>query len=178
MARLVALMLWVFGGRGAALAEGLPEAARQRIAENKTAFLEAAATAINWFDDARGIDAAAIDDFIASERAARRADVYGLLLSADLTADSAISGDEVVRIAPSLSPRLRGRLIARAAAADGNGDGTVDAAELELFAEAEALRLVPDKDREDLRLILLFDSDGDGWVSFAEVKAGLAGIAA
>lgn len=170
------LGLGLFAGMG--LADGLTPDARQRISDDKGAFLEAAATALNWFGDSRGLNAAAIDDFIAAERAARRADVMQVLLAADLNADGAVSAAEVARLAPGLSPHARGRLIARQAQADRDGDATVDSAELQGFARFEAIRLVPDKRAEDLRLILLFDADGDGWVSFAEVKTAVAGIAA
>lgn len=125
----VLAVFWIWLGlfAGACLAQGLSSDARQRIVDDKSAFLEAA---------------------------------------------------EVARLSPSLSPHARGRLIARQAQAHVNGNGTVDAAELQGFARFEALRLVPDKRAEDLRLILLFDADGDGWVSFAEVKTAVAGIAA
>ena len=176
MLRFAVLFLLLLAGL--ARAEGLTAEARQRIAADRVDFLDAAATAIAWFGDPRGLDAAAIDDFIAAKRAARRADVYGLLLAADLSADGWVSQAEVARLAPGLSPQRRGRLIARAAAADGDGDGRTSPAELAAFAAAEALRLVPDKDRDDLRLMLLFDADGDGWVSFAEVQTGIADIAA
>lgn len=160
-----------------AVAQGLTDEGRARIAEDRGAFLDAASTAIAWFGDARGLNAAAIDDFIAAERAERRAGVTQVLMAADLSADGAVTAAEVARIAPGLSPSARGKLIARQAQADSNGDGTVSPPELQSFARSEALRLVPEKRAEDLRLLLLFDQNGDGWLAFDEVRRGIADIA-
>ncbi len=177
MFRILAVLAIIPIAQGAA-AQGLTDEMRARIARDRGAFLDAASTAIAWFGDDRGLNAAGIDDFIADERAERRAGVMQMLLAADLSADGALGRDEVARIAPSLSPTARGKLIARHDQADLNGDGTVSGAEMTGFAAAEAQRLVPDKRAEDLRLMLLFDQDGDGWVSFAEVKRAIAEISA
>ena len=161
-----------------ASAQGLTDAQRARIAEDRGMFLDAASTAIAWFGDARGLNGAAVDDYIAAERAARRADVVALIMAADLSADGAVSAAEVARVVPSMTAHARGKLIARHDMADVDASGVVTAAEVSRFAMGEALRLVPDKRASDLRLLLVFDADDDGWVTFAEVKKGIADISA
>jgi Ca2+-binding EF-hand superfamily protein len=141
-------------------------------------FLDEAATAIARFGDPRGMDRAAIADFIAAERAGRRADVFDMLLSADLSGDGIISATEVVRVLPSLTPSARGRLTARHDLADADGDCAVSGDELTRFAQSEALRLVPEKREEDLRALMIFDGNKDGWVSYDEAKEGIADIGA
>lgn len=177
MVRVMLVLGMILAAHGVA-AQGLTDEMRARIADDRGAFLDAASTAIAWFGDDRGLNAAGIDDFIAAERAERRAAVIQMLMAADLTADGALARAEVARVAPSLSPSARGKLIARHDQADLNGDGTVSGTEMTRFAAFEALRLVPDQRAEDLRLMLLFDQDGDGWVSYAEVKRAIADISA
>lgn len=174
----VLVLLGMLGIAQSAAAQGLTDEMRARIAEDRGAFLDAASTAIAWFGDDRGLNAAGIDDFIAAERAERRSGVMQMLLAADLSADGALSRAEVARVAPSLSPTARGKLIVRQDQADLNGDGMVSAPEMTRFAANEALRLVPDKRAENLRLMLLFDDNGDGWVSYPEVKRAIADISA
>lgn len=161
---------------GAAPAQDLTAAQQQRLQKDPAVFLDAAATATHWFGDPRGLNADAVRDFVAAMRAGRRADVTALLLQADLSDDGVITQTEVMRLAPGLSPTARGKLIARAGLADADGDGAVSAAEVQAYARAEALRLFPDHKVQDLKVILLFDRDGDGWVSYDEVVQALKGL--
>ncbi|MGQ0611312.1 MAG: hypothetical protein ACT4N9_09450 [Paracoccaceae bacterium] len=158
-------------------AQGLSADQRDRVLRDRAEFVEAAAIAINWFGDPRGLNAAAIEDYIAAERAERRAGVIRALMAADLSADGTVSAAEVARLAPTLTPTARGRLIALHAAADADADGIAGPGEMAALARAEALRLVSDDRAETLRVLLLFDTDGDGWVLLDEVRAAIAGLA-
>jgi hypothetical protein len=161
----------------AAQAQGISDETRAQIAKTPQSFLDKASMAIAFFGDARGLNQSAVEDIIAAERAIRRADVLQLLLSADLSADGAVSDAEVARIAPSLSANARGKLFARHATADADGDGLATGAELQDYAAAEAMRLVPPKRQADLLLLLIFDTNADGWVTFAEIQKAVADIA-
>lgn len=163
---------------GAAAAQDLTVQQRDRLLGDPTAFLEAAATATHWFGDPRGLDAAAVRDYVAAMRANRRADASQFLLQADLSDDGAVTQDEVLRLAPGLTPSARGKLIARAGLADVDGDGTVSPVEIQAHARAEALRLFPEKNAQDLQMILLFDRDDDGWVRYDEVVQAMKDLAA
>ena len=163
----------MFGFASAVAAQDLTAQQQDRLSADPAAFLEAAATATHWFGDPRGLNAQAVQDYVAAMRAGRRADVVALLLQADLSDDGIVSQDEVMRLAPALSPSARGKLIARAGLADGDRDGAVTALELQAYARAEALRLVPEKKARDLQMILLFDRNGDTWVAYDEVVQAL-----
>lgn len=158
-------------------AQGLSDDQRDRVLKDRAEFVEAAAIAINWFGDPRGLNGAAIEDYIAAERAERRAGVIRALMAADLSADGSVSAAEVARLAPTLTPTARGRLIALHALADTDADGSAGPAEMTALARAEALRLVDDDRAETLRVLLLFDTDGDGWVLLDEVRKAIAGLA-
>lgn len=158
---------------GKSHAEDLTAQQQQRLLQHPAAFLESAATATHWFDDPRGLNAQGVQDFVAAMRASRRADVVAMLLKADLSGDGIITENEVMRLSPGLSPTVRGKLIARAGLADGNGDGAISPEELQAYAQDEALRLFPDQKAQDLNLILLFDSDGNGWVTYEELVKAL-----
>jgi hypothetical protein len=172
---LVLAVAWV----GSPLqAQDLSAADRARLVKDPTAFLEVAATATHWFGDPRGLNAQGVEDYVAAARAGKRADAMAALLRADLSGDGTVTLDEVARLAPSLSPGPRGKLIAAEDRADADHDGKVTPAELTRFAQGEALRLFPDQKAHDLRLILLFDVNADGWVSFDEVVQKLKDMAA
>lgn len=173
---LAVVLMLVLGAR-LLQAEGWSAEVRARVLKDQAEFVEAAATAIHWFGDARGLNPAAIEDYIAAERAQRRASVVAGLMAADLNADGAVSAQEVARLAPALAPQTRGRLIASHALADTGRDGSVDAAEMTLHSGAEALRLVSEKRAEVLHILMLFDLDGDGWVLLDEVRSAVADLA-
>lgn len=167
------LFIWMVLLASGLAAQDLSDKDRARLLKDRRSFLEAAATATEWFGDPRGLNAQAVEDYVAACRASRRADAMVLILQADLSGDGLVTRAEVARLAPALSPGTRGRLIAGFDAGDADGDGRLTAAELTGFAQAEALRLFPDDRARDLRLILLFDTDGDGWVRYDEVAAKL-----
>lgn len=173
----LAFVLVVVLGARLLQAQGLSADQRDRVLKDRAEFVEAAAIAINWFGDPRGLNAAAIEDYIAAERAERRAGVIKALMAADLSADGTVSTAEVARLAPTLTPTARGRLIALHALADTDADGIAGPEEMIRLAQAEALRLVDDDRAESLRLLLVFDADGDGWVLLDEVRTAIAGLA-
>lgn len=178
MARLAHLVGLLLLAAGPGLAQDISAADKARLLKDRVGFLEAAAMATHWFGDRRGLNAQAVEDFVAAQRAARRADVMGLVLQADLSGDGIVTRDEVLRLAPGLPPGLRGRLIAGTDLADSDRDGAVSAEEIRRYAQGEAVRLFPDRKARDLRLILLFDGNGDGWVSYDEVVQKLKDLAA
>lgn len=173
----LAFVLVVILGSRLLQAQGLSADQRDRVLKDRAEFLEAAAIAINWFGDPRGLNAAGIEDYIAAERAERRAGVIKALMAADLSADGTVSAAEVARLAPTLTPSARGRLIALHTLADADADGIAGPDEMIRLSQAEALRLVDDDRAETLRVLLLFDVDGDGWVLLDEVRTAIAGLA-
>lgn len=186
MIRVVALLVALAGGALRAQdlpahdlpAQDLSAEDRARLVKDRVAFLEAAATATHWFGDPRGLNAQGVDDYVAAARADRRATALAGVLRADLSGDGTVTLDEVARLAPGLAPAARGKLFAAAGRADADHDDRITPAELTAFAGAEALRLFPDQRAHDLRLILLFDANADGWVSYDEVVQKLKEIAA
>ncbi len=176
--RLLLLFLGLALWAPAVLAQALSPQDKERLLKDREGFLEAAATATHWFGDPRGLNAQAVEDYVAAARAGRRADVLALLAQADLSDDGVVTLAEVERLAPGLSPTLRGKLIAAAGQADIDHDASLSAVEQLTYARAEALRLFPDQKARDLRLMLLFDGNGDGWVTYEEVVQKLKDLAA
>jgi len=151
----------------------LAEPALKRIRASPERFVEAAAVLIHGYGSDGAVDAAAVDRFIALQRAGARASALRKLLAADLDADGAIAADEV---AAAEAATGRGRLIALHGRADGDGDGTVSAVELTLHTAIEALAGFTEAEAQAARAVLACDQDGDGHVTLPEVRAAVAAL--
>ena len=105
-----------------------------------------------------------------------RAAALRKLLPADLDFDGAIDRDEMTKVAAAASATVRGRFWQMHAAADADGDGRVTADELSAWGLAQAMQRVSAADEAETLAVLSFDADKDGWVSLAEVRAGLTAL--
>lgn len=157
--------------------DGLPEKTLKRLRNAPDAYLAEAAQMILGFGGPKGLDAAGVERFIAAERAFARGRELGRMLAADLDNDGTVSGAEVAALGPALSARSRADLALALRAADGNGDGAADAAELRTFAQVEGLAHLPEDDAAILRAFPAFDKDGDGFVTLAEVAETARAVA-
>lgn len=172
---LVGIMLWLTGA-AAVWAQGVPDAVLKRLKAAPEPFLDLAADLIHGFGGAQGIDRAGIARFVALERAEARAGALRRIYLADLDFDSTVSREEIAQVAAAASAAMRGRLWKLHAAADADGDGVATAVEMAGFAKAEALRAFSVADEAEVMSVLAFDSDANGWVDLAEVKAAVAAL--
>lgn len=60
------------------------------------------------------------------------------------------------------------------AAADLDGDGSIDAGELERAGQAAAMRAMGEEEAELLRALMRLDADGDGALTVEEVETAVA----
>ena len=147
-----------------------------RIINDPERFVALAGDLIHGFGSARGIDLAGVENFVALERAAAGAAALRRLQLADLDIDGAVTRDEVAVLVASVAATARGRLWALHGRADGDGDGTVSAGEMLAFARIEALNGFDPMAEAQVRHVLTFDADKDGFATLDEVKAGVAAL--
>lgn len=171
----VGIMLWLTGAV-AVWAQSVPDTVLKRLKAAPEPYLELAADLIHGFGGAQGIDRAGIARFVALERAEARASVLRRVFLADLDFDIVVSSEEIAQVAAAASASMRGRLWKLHAAADADGDGVATAAEIDGFAKTEALRVFSVADEAEVMSVLAFDSNADGWVNLAEVKAAVAAL--
>ncbi len=180
----VMLAVWLWGGGIVpALAEG-PEAASAALSleaavldlfrDRPDDFHDLASEAIIGYGQSGRIDSEGIARMIAVRRAASRSSHLRQLQVADLDNDGQVSRQEVGAVLPTLSARLRARLVHLHREADGDGNGVVDVHELRDWAEASARRSLSEKWAQDYRRVMLADLDRDGWVSLEEIAATMA----
>lgn len=174
MLRVMMLAVVVALVVSAAHAQGLTGALAARLADDPRAILEQAEEAILGHGDARGIDRAGLLRMIAIDRAAARARTLGQILAADLDGDGGVAAVEAAATAATRSAGARTRFLRLVANADADGNGTVSAGELRSVAEAQALRAVSSAREGRLLDLMALDADGDGWLTLAEVRAGVA----
>lgn len=172
--RLILLPL-LAGLAGPALAQDLSEAALQRLRADPMPFLDLAANVISAQGEAGAIGLAGVDRFVAMERAMARASALRLQM-ADGDLDGLVTEDEMAARLAVLSQAQNARLWAQFQAADGNGDGVLDAAELSAFGHAQAFSAFSEMEEALVRMVLDFDADGDGMVSLDEVQAGVTAL--
>lgn len=92
------------------------------IAADRAGFLEEASVVILGFGTAQGIDRAGLDQMVAVERAALRAQALRRLAVADLDGDDLIPETEVRAVASVASARVRGRALRDFQKADADGN--------------------------------------------------------
>lgn len=160
---------------GPLAAQDVSEAALQRLRADPAPFLGLAAQVIAAEGEAGGIGAAGIDRFVAMERAMARASALRLQM-ADANLDGEVTMDEMSERLQGLAQVANSRLWGQFQAADGNGDGVLDAAELSAFGHAQAFSAFSEMDEALVRIVLNFDADGDGKVSLDEVQAGVQAL--
>ncbi len=171
------LGLWAWRlGFGFAFAQEVPDGVLKRLKSDPEAYLDLAADLIHGFGGVPGIDRAGIARFVALERAALRAGALRRVYLADLDFHNAVHRGAVAQLAAAASACGRGRLWRLLEAADRNGDGVVDQAEIAGFGQAEALRGFNAADEAGVVSVLAFDGNADGWVDLAEVKAAVLAL--
>ena len=158
------------------LANRLPEPVLKRLRRYPASFIAASAEVILTYGTKAGLDAAAIDRFVAIDRAKVRAREVERLSRADLDNDSVVfkaEFDVLVSVTPAGS---KGRLELGWRQADVDHDDKVDAAEMNAFAQSVALSEVSEADADGWRALLLFDLDASGFVEIDEVIATVAAL--
>ena len=172
---ILCTLLWATPLR-ADIAPVLPEPLLKRIKAGPDRFLDLAAELIYGFGAGGSIDAAGIDRSIALDRAGARASAQRKMLAADLDGDGGVAADELGVAAGAAGATGRARLITTHAKADADSDGTVSPAELAAHSGAESLRQVTEAEAAMARAVLACDQDGDGAVTFAEVRRALVAL--
>ena len=170
-----AVAIWLLGF-GVMMAQAVPEGVLKRMQSDPQAYLDLAADLIHGFGGAQGINRAGIAGYVALQRAEARAAALRRMYLADLNFDNAVRRDEVAQVAAAASAYGRGRLWKLFEAADKDGNGVVDAAEIAGFGVAEALRSFSAADEAEVMSVLTFDGDADGWVGLDEVRAAVAAL--
>lgn len=150
--------------------QGLPKQTLKQLRMAPDKFLTEAAGLILGYGGPKGIDLEGIDTFVAGERARVRARAVADLVEADLDADGSVSRRELTAVMAAASARTRGRLHLTHAAADADKDGIATATEIWRAAGEKALQVLDEADAETLRAFMMFDLDGDGYVTLPEVS--------
>lgn len=158
------------------LANSLPEPVLKRLRRNPASFIAASADAILTYGTKAGLDAAAIDRFVAIDRAKVRAREVARLLRADLDNDTVIFKAEFDVLVSVTSAGSKGRLDLSWRQADVDHNDKVDTAELNAYAQSVALSEVSQVDADGWRALLLFDLDASGFVEIDEVIAAVAAL--
>ncbi len=111
-----------------------------------------------------------IERYIGTKRADLRAREMREFLQADLDNDLSVSAAERDAHVAAADAGDRVRLLTDFRAADLDEDGTVGFAEMRARAHANAIRVLSEQNAADLRDLMLFDLDGDGFVALDEVR--------
>ena len=156
------------------LANSLPEPVLKRLRRNPASYIAAAAEAISTYGGKAGLDAAAIDRFVAIDRAKVRAREVERLLRADLDNDTVIVKAEFETLMGIATGGSKVRLTKAWQQSDLDHNDKVDAAELNAYAQSVALSEVSEVDADGWRALLLFDLDASGFVRIDEVIAAVA----
>lgn len=154
----------------------LPEDLIKTIKADPAQYLDHTAGLIAAFGAGDGITEDQVNLSLSLVRAKARAAAILPLLRADLDGDGAVSREEVTLAGATLASPARRRLEARFQAGDGDGDGMISAAELADLGEAAALAALSPSQMAQAKILMGFDADGDGKVTLAEVRQGLAGL--
>jgi hypothetical protein len=178
------LLIWSLGlkafaqeSSAAALLEALagrtPGSMLSEMRGDPDAFLEEAAGVILGFGGRDGIDAPGLEDAVAASRAQVRAREIRRLLQADLNNDLAIDRHERDVAIATASATMRGRLMNWHLTADRSGDGTVSWSELRGFAQDVSVKVLSEDRAAAIRALMVFDLDGNGRVTVAELRMAL-----
>lgn len=156
----------------AAMLADLPERKLEELRRSPRAFIEMAADMIYGFGTAGALGPDGIDRYIAMGRARIRAREIRRFLLADLDDDGVVSEAEFNVLIAAEAATSRGRLYLAFRSADTAGgapDGRVDLGEMRAHAAAVALDEIDAVKVDRIRSILMFDLDGDGFVTLPEV---------
>jgi Ca2+-binding EF-hand superfamily protein len=174
MVRLVAavavlVLLWVEGAR----AQGVETPLETAIGRNPDRFEATMLDIVAGFGGPEGLTRDGIEEHVALERAAARASAMRRLMAMDLNADGDVAREELFAAQRAASAGSRGRMERQFAAADGDGDGRVSAAEIAADGKAEAMRALGEEEEALLLSILTLDADGDGALTAGELRAAV-----
>ncbi|GGW36603.1 hypothetical protein GCM10011452_26390 [Gemmobacter lanyuensis] len=169
---LLSLLIWFCPTLAHAV--DLPAAVQKRLDRNPDAFVADALRLVAGFGGPSGLTGADIDRAIAVDRAAARAGALRDLLVADFDGDGGLSAVEVSGYLSILSARGRGDFLTTVSDADQGQDGALDPAEVGAAAARAAEAAVSVQEVAAMQALLLFDGDGDGGVTAAELRRGVA----
>lgn len=152
-----------------ALMQSLPEKTIKRLRETPARFRDEASVLIYGYGRDGAIDAAGLERFILLERAEARGGVLRRFADADLDNDGIVQADELAIKADTLAASGRGRLRLAFTQSDLDRDGSLSGVEMRALAELGAMERLSEVDADILRAFMLFDLDGNGAVTVAEV---------
>lgn len=155
------------------LARKVPEKLLKFIRRAPQAFLVEATDIIATYGAAGGLGPDGIEWMITSDRARLRARASERIVRADLDNDGAVTRDEASRLIAVTSEGARGRAETAWRQADADGNGTVSAAEIKIYADGQALRGLTDEEAVALRGYMALDRNGDGRLTVDEVTAAV-----
>lgn len=174
--RLIPIVLALLLPLAAQASPLLPEPLIKAIKADPVQYLDHTAGLIAAFGSGDGITGEQVDMSLALLRAKARAAAILPLLMADLDGDGVIGRGEVTVAEAALASAARGRLEAVFQKADADGNAEVSGAELADLGEAAALAAISPSQLAQAKILMGFDADGDGRVTLAEVRQGLAGL--
>lgn len=174
--RLIPIILACILPMAAQASPDLPARLLKTIQANPTAYLDSVAGLIASYGDTDGITAEEVDGSVALIRAKARTQAVTGLLTADLDGDGAVTREEVLVTEAAASATARARLEKAFVAADADGDTTVSAEELADTGARAAMAALSPARMAQIKVLMGFDVDGDGKVTLAEVRNGLAGL--
>lgn len=174
--RLIPIVLAFVLPFAAQAAPLLPEALIQTIKADPARYLDRTASLIAAYGAGDGITEDQVNTSLALVRARARAAAIVPLLMADLDGDGAVTRAEVTGAEATLASAARDRLEAVFVTADADGDAVVSAAERADLGEVAALAALTPSAMAQAKILMGFDADGDGKVTLAEVRQGLAGL--
>lgn len=188
--RAVMILFWSFGAVWAqeititlkpdiaGLLDASPEEMVKKLRSGPDAFLRNAARIIYGYGTEDGVDAAAIETYVALERAGARAQQMAAFLAADLDDDGAVSRMELIALANTRAADPRGKLRLGFDQADEDGNGSLSTVEMQDFAQESALAALTEEEELSLRGLLRFDLDGNGLTTMTEVATVVSAILA
>ena len=147
----------------------LPESTMRKLRKGPDYFIEQAAGLILGYGENGRIDQHGIDLYIASRFAEVRAREIRKFLKGDLNDDLQLSELELSVQINAASARQRGRLLLDFRAADINQDGVLTFDEMRSYAQTRADAGLGQWQLADLKALMEFDTNDDGFVSLDEV---------
>jgi hypothetical protein len=170
VAALVLVLLFVAQG---VLAQEPKDPLDEAMQKNPARFEADMVDLVVGYGGAEGLTLAAIEDYIALERAGARASALRRLFAMDLNGDGAVDRQEVAVIQRAASAASRGRIERQFAGADADSSGRVDAAEIAADGQAAAMRALGEGEATMLRSLLRLDADANGALTVQEVGSAV-----
>ncbi len=154
----------------------LPDQLTRSIKADPASYLQTVSGLIAAYGAQDGITEEQLATGMALVRAKARATALMPLLGADLDGDGTVLREEILAAEAAASAGTRSKLDRAFLSADADGDGMVSPQEAADYGAAAALAVYSPARMAGLKVLMGLDADGDGKVTLAEVRGGLAGL--